>query len=119
VEDEVLAANGAFYRAFRDKSYADMLEVWATSDNLSCVHPGWNLIAGRDAVLESWQRILGNPEQVRVVSGGATASVYGDVAVVACREFVAGTPLVATNVFVREGGRWRMLHHHSGPVFNA
>ena len=30
--------------------------------------------------------------------------------------FVAGNPLLATNIFIREDGRWRMVHHHSGPV---
>ena len=29
---------------------------------------------------------------------------------------VAGTALVATNLFVREGGHWRMVHHHASPV---
>ena len=46
----------------------------------------------------------------------ATARVFGAVAVVICRELVSGSPLVATNVFVREEGEWRMSHHHAGPV---
>jgi len=35
---------------------------------------------------------------------------------VICRELVGGSPLAATNVFVREDGAWRLLHHQSGPV---
>jgi hypothetical protein len=35
---------------------------------------------------------------------------------VVCRELVGGSALVATNLFVLEGGRWRLFHHHSGPV---
>jgi hypothetical protein len=81
------------------------------------VHPGWNVLEGRAEVLDSWHSILGNPNQPRIVTGGATASVFGDIAVVICRELVAGSPLVATNVFVLETGDWRLLHHQSGPVY--
>ena len=35
---------------------------------------------------------------------------------VVCREFVAGTPINATNIFAREDGVWRMAHHHSSPM---
>jgi hypothetical protein len=28
---------------------------------VSCVHPGWPVLVGRQTVLESWRRILGNP----------------------------------------------------------
>jgi hypothetical protein len=36
---------------------------------------------------------------------------------VICRELVAGSPLVATNVFVLEDEGWKLVHHQSGPVF--
>jgi hypothetical protein len=29
---------------------------------------------------------------------------------------VPGARLVATNVFVREGGAWKMVHHQAGPL---
>ena len=72
-----------------------MADLWAKSPEVSCLHPGWNLLRGDD-VMESWRRILSNPDQLRIVSGGAA--------------------LIATNLFVHEDGDWRLLHHHSGPV---
>ena len=69
--------------------------------------------------MESWRRILSNPDQARVVIGGATVSFLDDVAVVVCRELAGGSPLAATNLFVQEHGSWKLIHHHSGPVFNA
>ena len=116
-EAAALAANEAFYDAFNRKDAALMDAVWAGTPDVTCIHPGWNLLQGREAVLESWRNILSNPGQPRIVTGGATVSLHDALAVVICRELVAGSPLVATNVFVLEGESWKLLHHQSGPVF--
>jgi ketosteroid isomerase-like protein len=115
-EAEVLEANEAFYRAFNQKDTAAMEAVWSQSNEVSCVHPGWNLLQGRGPVMESWRGILSNPAQPKMVSGGASVTLFGAVALVSCRELVAGSPLIATNVFRHEDGRWRLVHHHSGLV---
>ena len=115
-EDAVLEANEAFYRAFNQKDVAAMDAVWAGSTEVGCIHPGWNVLRGRDAVMESWAGILSNADQPRIVSGGAAVIFLGEVAMVLCRELVAGSPLAATNLFVLENGAWKLAHHHSGPV---
>jgi hypothetical protein len=43
----------------------------------------------------------------------------GDTAIVLCRELVGGSPLIATNIFVREDEGWKLLHHQSGPVYQG
>jgi SnoaL-like protein len=116
-QTDVLEANERFYHAFNAKDPTLMDAVWASEHAVSCVHPGWNLLEGRDAVLDSWRSILANPDQPRIVSGGADVSIFGELAVVLCRELVAGSPLIATNLFVLEAGEWRLLHHQSGPVY--
>ncbi|WP_276603288.1 nuclear transport factor 2 family protein [Nannocystis pusilla] len=35
---------------------------------------------------------------------------------VICAQTIGDTELVATNIFVREDGEWKMVHHHAGPV---
>ena len=115
-ETDALAANDAFYAALSGKDIAAMDGLWARTAEVTCIHPGWNVLAGRDHVMASWEAILRNPEQPRIVGGGARAQVLGDAALVICRELVGGSPLVATNVFIREDGAWRMVHHHAGPV---
>jgi ketosteroid isomerase-like protein len=115
-EEDVLAANEAFYRAFNQKDPAAMDAIWARSAPVACIHPGWNVLVGREPVLQSWEGILNNPSQPRIVSGGASVAFLGDTAVVTCRELVAGTPLAATNIYVLEDGSWKLAHHQSGPV---
>ena len=114
--DEVLAANAAFYAAFASRDEAAMDALWSRRVPVTCIHPGWNVLAGREMVMESWEAILSNPGQPRIVGGGAQVQVLGETAIVTCRELVAGNPLAATNVFVREAGRWVLVHHHAGPV---
>lgn len=117
IEEDVLQANERFYQAFNLKDAKLMEDAWASAHVVTCVHPGWNVLEGREDVLDSWHSILANPNQPRIVSGGASAKVFGDLAVVVCRELVAGSPLVATNLFVLEEGAWKLFHHQSGPVY--
>jgi ketosteroid isomerase-like protein len=117
-ERAVLEANAAFYAAFAGRDMSTLDDLWSRRVAVTCIHPGWNVLSGRDAVIESWDAILSNPEQPRIVAGGAQVALLGDSAIVICRELVSGNPLAATNVFVREDGKRRLSHHHSGPVYS-
>jgi hypothetical protein len=112
----VLQANEAFYRAFNAKDPEAMDSAWAAQHQVACIHPGWNALLGREDVLASWHNILTNPNQPRIVIGGAQVVFTSDTAIVLCRELVSGAPLIATNVFVQEGDTWRLVHHQSGGV---
>ncbi len=114
--DDVLAANEAFYSTFNRKDTQAMEALWSASDEVGCVHPGWDVLRGRQLVIDSWRNILSNPEQPRIVVGNASVTLLGDVALVHCHELVAGSPLAATNVFRREADGWKLFHHQSGPV---
>ncbi len=115
-EQGLLVANEAFYRALGAADAGAMESIWARAAPVTCLHPGWTLLRGREAVLESWTTILANPDQPRIVGGGASVTLLGDTALVFCREVVSGSTLYATNVFTHEEGAWRLVHHHSGPV---
>jgi len=115
-EVDVLAVNRAFYDAFAARDADAMDALWAVRAPVACIHPGWDALRGRDEVMTSWRAILENPRSPRVVCRGATAHVLGDLAFVVCSESIAGNDLIATNVFAREDGAWRMVHHHAGPV---
>ena len=114
--EHVLAANEAFYAAINSRDPEAMAALWSASQPVYCVHPGWNVLSGRDAVLESWYAIMANPDQARVLSGAEQVHVLGELAYVVCRELVEGAPLAATNVFAREDGRWRLVHHHASAI---
>ncbi|MBK8251828.1 MAG: nuclear transport factor 2 family protein [Polyangiaceae bacterium] len=117
-EVEVLSANEAFYEAFAKRDVATMENLWSERNDIACVHPGWDALLGRHKVLGSWRAILMSPEAPEVVCAEAKAHVLGDVAFVVCNEVLPGGELCATNLFVREAGQWKLLHHHAGPVAN-
>ncbi len=112
----VLFANEAFYQAFADGDVAAMEAVWARTAPIACIHPGWNLISGRDDVMGSWRAILESTNRPAIHSHGAEAIIHGDMALVVCYEELDQGFLVATNVFVREDDAWRMVHHQAGPT---
>lgn len=115
-EREVLAANAAFYEAFAERNIEAMEAIWSERSAVVCVHPGWEGLRGRDVVLASWRSILEGPRAPVIVCAREQAFVFGDVAFVLCVETIPHGELMATNVFVREEGRWRMVHHHAGPI---
>jgi ketosteroid isomerase-like protein len=115
--DAVLAANLEFYRAFTTQDFAAMDAIWAKRAGVLCTHPGWLPLTGRSAVMESWRDILANPEAPHVACHDDTAFVYGDMAIVLCEEELPGGQLAATNIFVKEDGAWRMVHHQASPIF--
>jgi hypothetical protein len=122
--DLVLAANQAFYDAHEQRDLQAMGAVWEHSDRAVCVHPGWPILRTWPVVLASWQRILGGPGRNQfIVTNTSVTVVEGvteDVAWVTLDENlvegqVAGT-IAATNMFVRTGGAWLLVHHHGSPV---
>lgn len=114
--DAVLSANLEFYRAFAVRDIAAMSALWAQSAPVVCVHPGWTPLAGRTAVLQSWRDILANPDSPSVMCHDDRVFLYGDMALVVCEEELENSHLVATNVFIREGASWRMVHHQASPI---
>lgn len=113
---DVLDANEEFYRAFASRDAEAMERVWAERHPVACVHPGWDVLEGREDVLESWRGILASPNAPEISCALAEAHVLGDVAVVTCHEVLEVGRFAATNVFAREGGRWRMVHHQATPI---
>ena len=114
-DQAVLFANEAFYRAFADGDPGAMDDVWARNAPVACIHPGWAALSGRENVMESWRAILTGANRPAIESLAATAFVYGDAAFVICYESLDEVLLIATNIFVREEGAWKMVHHQAGP----
>jgi hypothetical protein len=102
--DAVLAANLEFYRAFGARDLAAMGALWARRAPVGCIHPGWPALSERDAVMESWQSILSNPDAPRIACYDEEVLLYGETALVLCEEELDGGTLVASNLFVREDG---------------
>ena len=130
----VLRANQALYDAFETGDADLMAALWLDgpgASTVSCVHPGWSPLHGRETVLRSWTMIMANTSFIQFVLTDVEVTVAGEVAVVTCGENMltglddvtggdigglAGGRAVATNVFRRTPEGWRLWVHHASPV---
>ena len=120
----VEAANARFYRVFERMSLPEMDAVWAHGPDVRCIHPGWRRIEGWEAVRASWEAIFANTHEMRFTLTDVQVVPAADLAWVTCTENILSesegrvgvTSILATNVFERGPGGWRMVHHHASHV---
>ena len=117
----IVAVNRAFYDAHEGRDLLAMQAVWEHSDRVVCIHPGWPILRGWDAVEASWERILAGPGRNQFIITNEIVQVADDVAWVTCDENLVapgGTgTIAATNIFVRDAGdRWLLVSHHGSGV---
>ncbi|MFN3890571.1 MAG: nuclear transport factor 2 family protein [Beijerinckiaceae bacterium] len=114
-EDAVLAVNAAYYRAFANADAPSLERLWAF-DGVTCVHPGWRPLVGREDVVRSYRDILAGAQQVPITHSGERVVISGEFARVICIERVGTVLLAATNCFVRTGQGWLMAHHQASQI---
>ena len=116
-------AENAFYEALERGDLEGMMAVWAEDEDVICVHPGGERLAGQDQIRESWTRIFASGPQGRVqvanqvaISGMMLAvhSVHENFTVEG--EARSPVPILATNVYLRTAAGWRMIVHHASPA---
>lgn len=120
----VMQANESFYRAFESLDSGQMEKVWAEGDSIQCGHPGWQILRGRKAVMESWRRIFENTPAIRFMLTDISIEVRGAIAWVALYENLIGTvegqnvsaTVLTTNIFEKTPEGWRLIHHHGSSV---
>jgi len=123
-EDEVRAASAQFYAALNSMMVGDaapLTEVWSHGADVSTMHP----IGGREA---GWDEVRGSFEQVAGLASGGhaeirdqTIQVAGDMAyevgIEQGQATLAGEQIAiehrVTNVYRREAGGWKIVHHHT------
>jgi hypothetical protein len=114
--EAVLFANESFYAAFASGDAVAMDGLWARDVPVACIHPGWAPLTDRDEVMASWRGILEGAAAPAIRFSLAGSFVYGEFAFVVCYEQVGSNVLVATNIFLSQGGAWKMIHHQAGPT---
>lgn len=110
----LLFANETFYRAFAERDVTLMSAVWAEQEPVTCLHPGWPPVEGRDNVLQSWHAILTGPASPDIECLHSRAGIHRDMGLVICYERIGQDYLIATNIFIRSGEGWLLVHHQSG-----
>jgi len=123
-EEKVLAANLEFYEALRSLDLARMEAAWLQEDWVRCLHPGWELLLGWEEIQRSWAAIFHSTGQMLISISRPLVHIVGEAAWVSCLEDVttaqtdgvSSALIETTNIFVRQGGRWLLVHRHTTPL---
>jgi|SRR5579885_2606408 len=123
-EEKVLETNKNFYRALQNLSLEQMECVWLQESWVRCIHPGWNLLEGWEAVRQSWQHIFENTRFMRITIGVQSVRVENSTAWVCCTEKLSSAAedrfdsgyVQSTNIFECRHGKWYLVHHHASPL---
>ena len=113
----------AFYEALERSDLDAMMAVWSEDEDIVCVHPAGQRLAGQAQVREVWRQMFaGGPGmKVRISQQVVIAGVMLEVHSVHENITVTGEqrprpPMVATNVYLRTAAGWRMVAHHASPA---
>lgn len=116
-------AEAAFYEALERGDLEAMMEVWADDEEVVCVHPGGERLAGFEQVRAGWAAICRSGQRLQVhitnqtqVSGMMLAVHSVHESLLVSGEKGARHPVIATNVYMRNATGWRMILHHASPA---
>jgi uncharacterized protein (TIGR02246 family) len=116
-------AETSFYEALERADLDAMMAVWSEDEEIVCIHPAGQRLAGQAQVREGWRQMFAGGPGLRVQVGQQVVVTGMMVAVHSVHESitVAGEPrprppMVATNVYLRTPSGWRMIVHHASPA---
>ncbi len=116
-------AEKAFYQAFEQADAEAMLAVWDDGADVVCIHPMGQALGGREAVARGWREILASGHRMHFTLIPLQFTEDGDLAVSLVYEHIrvdgesrTRPPILATNVYRRTPGGWRIVAHHASPA---
>ena len=123
-EDEVRQASEQFYAAvnrFVNGDAGPMMQVWSKTSEVTTMHPIGGREVGWDNIRPVWDQVASIASDGQVTLTDQLLSVAGDTAYEVGVERGHGTMAgeqVAidqrvTNIYRREEGGWKVVHHHT------
>lgn len=123
-EDEVRNASKQFYTALNRMANGDanaLADIWSHSATVTTMHPIGGRQVGWDAVRASFEQVAKLASDGKVELKDQLIHVAGNVSYevgVERGQFkLAGHQVTiehrVTNIYQREAGVWRMIHHHT------
>ncbi len=122
--DQIIKSNSRFYEALGDRDLELMKTVFVPDERAGCTHPGWIMLRGYDAIIQSWENVFDPEDKLHINLHNVTVDLRGDSAWVTCiqeltyirRDPVMMNVSVSTNIFEKTDSGWLMLIHHASPV---
>jgi ketosteroid isomerase-like protein len=124
-EKEIRAANDQFYAALNSMFTGDlapMNAIWSHQDDVTDLGPFGGRLAGWDAVGAEFKKEAGMKLGGHVICKDLLVRAAFEMGYTVCVEqgenmSADGKPVMvshrATNIFRRENGQWKLVHHHT------
>jgi uncharacterized protein (TIGR02246 family) len=116
-------AENAFYEALERADLEGMMAVWSEDEEIVCVHPSGQRLAGQEQVREAWRQMFAGGPSMRVQVSQLIAIDGMMLSVHSLHENITvggepqpRPPMLATNVYLRTPAGWRMVAHHASPA---
>ena len=115
-------AEKAFYLAFVRRDMSLMQQVWATSQNVYCLHPGGQPLVGKDVIIQSWQQIFSGPQTSELKIEHHNLASDPKLAIHRITEHLTmhinkekkqQATMYAVNIFQCINDHWYMISHHA------
>jgi ketosteroid isomerase-like protein len=113
-------AEHAFYDAIERGDLEAMMAAWSDDEEIICIHPTGQRLNGHATIRESWRQIFENGSRLHV---RVTHTIRWNSALMAVHNVLETLyigddptphgPMLATNVFIRGSGGWRLVAHHT------
>lgn len=122
--EEVIKVNERFYKALGTRDLEMMNTVWVKDSRAGCVHPGWIMLRGWQAIRQSWENVFDPRDQVDIGLSDISVEIKGDTAWLTCIQeltYINRDPIMvnvsqSTNIFERRDAIWFMVLHHASPI---
>lgn len=110
----------AYYDAFARLDLTQMVALWLPGERAVCIHPGGQMLRGSDEVLDGWRNIFNGAQppivEYRRIDAFSSETLTVHLVEERIRPHQAPAErtnhLIATNVFLRQEGRWYLAEHH-------
>ena len=123
-EDEVRNASNQFYAALNkmvNGSSQSLSDIWSHSTTVTTMHPIGGREVGWKDVWATWDQTAKVASDGRVKLEDQILRVVGDLAyeigIENAEIMIAGQKVTdkvrVTNIYQKEGGTWKIVHHHS------
>jgi ketosteroid isomerase-like protein/predicted small secreted protein len=125
IEKEILEANDQLYTGL-NAMFAGDLEIlnnlWSHSDSITYMGPFGGCLIGWDKVSEEFQKVTAMKLGGKISCNDIHVFAGNDLGYISCVEEGEnmgpdGKPVKvshrATNIFHKENGQWRLVHHHT------
>ncbi|NIQ07340.1 MAG: nuclear transport factor 2 family protein [Candidatus Korarchaeota archaeon] len=123
-KEDVLEVNTRFYQALGTRDLELMGTVFVHDDRAGCMHPGWIMLKGWEAIRQSWENVFDPEDQLEIKLHNLSVEIEDDAAWVTCiqeltyikRDPVVMNVSVSTNIFEKNEDGWQMVIHQASPM---